>query len=76
MSAKPISPLTQWRKDKGWTLDQAAAAFGMKSKGQLSEIEGGGRCSVPLAMTIETVTDGAVHAHDLSPDVALVRQAA
>lgn len=72
---KEQSPLTKWRTDKGWTLEEAAAAFGIKSKGYLSEIEGGKRCSVTVALEIERVTEGAIGAATLSPDVALVEQA-
>lgn len=70
------SALTKWRSEKGWTLDEAAAAFGLKSKGYLSEIERGLKCSVPAALEIERVTDGAIDAATLSPDIALVRRQA
>lgn len=70
------SALTSWRSDKGWTLDEAAAAFGIKSKGYLSEIERGQRCSVATALEIERVTGGAINAADLNPDIALMRRQA
>jgi DNA-binding transcriptional regulator YdaS (Cro superfamily) len=69
------SPLAQWRSDKGWTLDEAAEQFGIKSKGYLSEIERGGRCSVAVALEIERVTEGGISAASLNPDVALVDKA-
>ena len=74
-SMKQRSPLAQWRIDKGWTLDEAAEAFGIKSKGYLSELERGGRCSVATALEIERVTEGAICAATLNPDIALVDKA-
>ena len=69
------SPLTSWRTERGMTLDAAATAFGIKSKGYLSEIERGLRCSVATALEIERVTDGAICASSLNPDIALVDKA-
>ncbi|MBA3670265.1 MAG: helix-turn-helix transcriptional regulator [Sphingomonas sp.] len=73
--ADTFTPLAHWRKARGWTLDEAAAAFGLKSKGYLSEIERGERCSVAAALEIERVTDGVICASTLNPDVALVDKA-
>lgn len=67
--------LIAWRADRGKTLEDAAADFGIKSKGYLSEIENGGRCSVSVALEIERVTEGAILAASLNPDVALVDKA-
>ncbi len=69
------TPLAQWRAARDWTLDEAASAFGIKSKGYLSEIERGGRCSVAIALEIERVTGGEICASTLNPDVALVDKA-
>lgn len=69
------SALAQWRSAKGWTLEEAATAFGIRSKGYLSEIERGGRCSVAVALEIERVTAGAICAATLNPDIALVDKA-
>ncbi len=73
--AETTSPLAQWRAALNWTLDEAASAFGIKSKGYLSEIERGGRCSVATALEIERVTEGVICASTLNPDVALVDKA-
>lgn len=67
--------LIAWRKARDWTLEEAAAAFGIKSKGYLHDIEGGKRCSVAVALEIERVTDAAICASELNPDVALVDKA-
>jgi hypothetical protein len=69
------SELTKWRSSKGWTLDEAASQFGIKSKGYLSEIERGGRCSVAVALEIERATEGAIPASSLNPDIALIDKA-
>lgn len=73
--ANDTPPLKRWRTEKGWTLEDAAREFGITSKGYLSEIENGKRCSVSVALEIERVTEGAIPAASLSPDVALVDQA-
>lgn len=73
--ANDTSPLKRWRTEKGWTLEDAAREFGITSKGYLSELERGGRCSVAVALDIERVTAGAICASTLNPDVALVDKA-
>lgn len=72
---EPKSPLRLWREEKSLTLDEAAAKFGLSSKGYLSEIENGGRCSVAVALKIEMETGGVISAGSLNPDVALVDKA-
>ena len=67
--------LIDWRKANELSLEQAAAKFGIASKGYLSEIENGARCSVSVALEIERVTDGAICAATLNPDIALVDKA-
>lgn len=67
------SPLAIWRKEQGLTLEGAAEKFGISSKGYLSEIEKGARCSVSIALEIERVTG--IPAASLNPDVALVELA-
>jgi hypothetical protein len=70
-----LSPLAQWRAERKLSLEDAAAMFGIRSKGYLSEIERGGRCSVSIALEIERVTEGKIAAGSLNPDVALVDKA-
>jgi hypothetical protein len=67
--------LLDWRASKGLSLEQAAAQFGLSSKGYLSEIERGARCSVAVALKIEQETGGVISAASLNPDVALVDKA-
>jgi hypothetical protein len=75
MADGPKSPLRLWRETQGLTLEAAADRFGLESKGYLSEIERGGRCSVAVALDIERLTDGAICASTLNPDIALVDKA-
>lgn len=67
--------LSDWRKRNGLSLEAAASMFGLNSKGYLSQIENGGRCSVALALDIERLTGGVINAASLNPDVALVDKA-
>ena len=75
MDDKPKSQLRLWREARDLTLEDAAAKFGLESKGYLSEIERGGRCSVAAALKIEMATGGEICAATLSPDVAMVDKA-
>ena len=74
MDTIPKSQLRIWREARELTLEAAAALFGLDSKGYLSELERGGKCSVTTALNIEQATSGEICAAALSPDVALVRQ--
>ncbi|KKC25803.1 hypothetical protein WP12_12160 [Sphingomonas sp. SRS2] len=56
------------------TLEDFAAAIGLKSKGQMSEIERSNKCSVAVALAIEAHSKGLVDAAGLNSDVAAVRQ--
>ena len=67
--------LFDWRKQQGLSLEQAAARFGLASKGYLSEIERGARCSVAVALAIEENTGGVIKAASLNPDIALIDKA-
>lgn len=67
--------LSDWRSSNELSLEQAAVRFGLSSKGYLSEIENGGRCSVAVALKIEQETGGVICAATLNPDVALVDKA-
>jgi transcriptional regulator with XRE-family HTH domain len=64
------------RKELGLSLEAFAAAIGLKSKGQVSDLEAGNRApSVPVALAIERLSDGRISAADLNRDVAMVRAA-
>ena len=61
------------------THDLSLEAFGAlvgKSKGHIHEVETSMRCTAKLALAIEEVTDGAVNAADLNPEIAQARKAA
>jgi DNA-binding XRE family transcriptional regulator len=57
-------PLRSYRRDRGWTLEQASAALGM-SKSRLSEIENGATCTRRAARRIDELTGGKVPEHVL-----------
>lgn len=62
------------RKELSLSLDGFAAAIGLKSRGQVHEIETGTRTpSVPVALEIERLSKGRIPADILNKDVALVR---
>jgi transcriptional regulator with XRE-family HTH domain len=57
--------LKEFRKSKGWTLDEAALALGL-SKSYLSELETGARgWTLKAARRVEQRTDGALKAAEL-----------
>ncbi|MGZ3272407.1 MAG: helix-turn-helix domain-containing protein [Caulobacteraceae bacterium] len=63
--------LAAFRRSKGLSQQQAAAALGLRSKGYFSRIETGvAVCPLKLALKIEKWSDGAVRAADLCPDDA------
>ena len=65
------------RKELGLSLEAFAAAIGLKSRGQVSDLEAGNRSpSVPVALAIERLSGGRIPADSLNKDVALVRSAA
>jgi DNA-binding XRE family transcriptional regulator len=67
--------LTDYREKHGLTLE----AFGLlvgKSKAQIHAIEKGNYATAKLALAIERVTNGAVSAAYLNPQVAEARKAA
>jgi transcriptional regulator with XRE-family HTH domain len=69
--------ITSLRKDLGLSLEAFAATIGLKSRGQVSDLEAGRRTpSVPVALAIERVSSGRIDAATLNADVALVRSAA
>ena len=69
--------ITEYRKDHAkLTLDEFARQLGLKSKGHLSDIERGGRCSVAIALAIEKHSGGLIDAAKLNSDVAAVRRVA
>lgn len=67
--------LTDYRQKNGLSLEQFGALLG-KSKGHIHSIEKGNYASAKLALEIERVTDGAVSAAFLNPQIAEARKAA
>lgn len=67
--------ILELRKSLGLSQEEFAVRVGLASKSYVSEIEGGARCSVRVALNIEKLSDGVISAASLNPDVALVEQA-
>jgi hypothetical protein len=67
--------LSDWRAREGLSLEAAAAKLG-KSKGHLHAVEKDGYATARLALDIEALTDGAVDAGSLNPEIAEARRAA
>jgi transcriptional regulator with XRE-family HTH domain len=66
---------TEYRKERGLTLDDAAAQLGYSSKGHISGIETGAlRASLRLAFKIEAWSNGVISAVSLvsADDAALL----
>lgn len=63
------------RAELDLTQEAFAERVGLTSKGYVSELEKGGRCSVKVALAIEALSSGRIPARSLNPDVALVEEA-
>lgn len=67
--------LSEWRKEHGLSLEAVASKLD-KSKGHLHAVEKDGYATARLALDIETLTNGAVDAASLNPEVRQARKAA
>lgn len=68
-------PIRQLRERLGYNQVEFGALLGISSKGHVSELERTGKCSVPVALKLEELSNGELNAAELNPDVALVRSA-
>lgn len=75
MTDKPLTPIAQYRKAKGLSLEKFAELVG-KSKGHMHEVESTMRCTANLALAIEEATGGIIDAALLNSDIAQARQIA
>lgn len=66
--------IVQYRKSLGLTQEAFGALFGLKSKGQVSEIERMDRCSADVALAIEAHSNHRIDAALLNETVAAARQ--
>lgn len=62
------------RRERGETLEAFAVKLGLSSKGQASDIERGGPCSLRVALTLEELSNGRIDAATLNADVAAARR--
>ena len=66
--------IATFRKDVlGLSQEEFARRIGLKSKGQVSEIERDNKCSAKVALEIERISEGQISAATICPAVALVR---
>ena len=75
MAEDKSTTVASLRKELGLTLEAFAEKLGLSSKGYVSGIESGGRCSVAVALKIEELSGGRIPASSLNPDVGLVENA-
>lgn len=66
--------IAELREELGLSLEAFAIRVGLRSKGQISEIERGAKPSVRVALEIERLSGGRIDAASLNADVALARQ--
>jgi transcriptional regulator with XRE-family HTH domain len=67
-----LSPVQSLRKALGLTLAEMGERCGI-SKSQMHEVERSGRASLPVALRIEELSQGAIDAGDLNDDVRAAR---
>jgi transcriptional regulator with XRE-family HTH domain len=67
--------LSEWRAREGLSLEALAQKL-EKSKGHLHAVEKDGYATARLALEIEKLTDGAVDAAALNPEIREARKAA
>lgn len=61
------------RSELGLSLEEFAGRIGLASRGRMSVIERENRCSLEVALKIETLSGGRLDAASLSDDVARAR---
>jgi hypothetical protein len=64
--------IAELRRELDLSLEGFGLAIGLASKGNVSLIERGGRCSVKVALAIEALSGGRIPAASLNTDVALI----
>ena len=71
-AAAPFT-IARLRAELGLSLEQMAERVGLQSRGRMSVIEREGRCSLDVALAIETLSGGRIDAGDLNEDVRAAR---
>lgn len=62
------------RAELGLSLEAFGQRIGLASKGNVSILERGGACSLPVALALEELSGGRLDAASLNADVALARR--
>jgi hypothetical protein len=72
----PTEPLTiaALRAEMGLSLEAFGGLIGLASKGNVSILERGGACSLPVALALEKLSGGRLDAATLNEDVARARE--
>lgn len=71
---KPHEVIRKFRQDMGLTVAQMAERLGLSSKGGFSMVENGkAPISQPVALAIETLSDGRIDAASLNAEIAAAR---
>lgn len=73
MSTAPLKSIADLRADLKLTLEDFGARVGLKSKGQVSQIERANRCSPEVALEIEKLSERRLDAGILNPTIAAAR---
>lgn len=71
--APPLT-IAALRAELGLSLEAFGAKIGLASKGNVSILERGGACSLPVALALEKLSGGRLDAAELNDDVAAARQ--
>ncbi len=71
-----VMRIIQYRKSLGLNQEAFGALFGLKSKGQVSEIERSNRCSAEIALAIEAHSKFVIDAATLNDVVHAARRQA
>jgi len=73
-STEPLT-IAALRAEMGLSLEAFGGLIGLASKGNVSILERGGACSLPVALALEKLSGGRLDAGSLNEDVARAREA-
>lgn len=74
MADATTTSIADLRKELGLTLEEFGARIGLRSKGQVSEIEKSNRCSPEVALEIEALSKRRIDAGSLNPVIEAARR--
>lgn len=74
MSKDQFATIAELRKELGLTLEAFGLEVGLRSKGQVSEIEKSNRCSPEVALAIEALSSRRLDASILNQTIEAARR--